>query len=560
MFALPSANTSPYTTKNQFTDVIINFPQCDDRFSTLLFSCRCVYCISIAATSEDSAGMAKERPKEHNILYANENCVCKEHHVYSNPHPSPLKAMGKAVLPANSNLIMPPPSLEEMSDTYWVPVNAVFQKRQVTATLYNSMGYYDHLSVKFPSLRKKPFGEDFPPPRRKITARKKVDSKDEVLYKEISPPQTERGRASTEKFCTCTGAEVTTTTHRPFAGPGRLLSGKLMPTLPNHQESFDNLVIGVKKTSLSPYPDCDMVVGVNKLPYEAPLSNLSTSTKRSTQVSHVTTAITTASTTVKREDSLDGSTAGPIAIRVAGTSSAQANKCSTPKPQSPEDPEPKVNEFNITCENCRRERLLEETAIMDSSVINSSPVELNLASEGESNNRLSSRIHRLSEENLYKPTNVSITFKKPMKLFRVRSVQKKMLQHDHSKQQNDRTTNKSSSNHRHCEMKSGKQRAPKSSRHRSALNKREESAHVEGVFGTQNHHTVSCVLRSRERRKLKLEAVSFNHHMEANNANRTKVRVYLVKTKRNLEDILPKLNSETISQEDKQVPIDIYGE
>ncbi len=499
----------------------------------------------------------------------NENCICTEHPFYCHPPSLPLKATGKAVLPTHPNFLVPPPSLEDMSDTYWVPVNAVFQKRQVMATLYNSMGYYDRLSVKFPSLRKKPFGEDFPQPKRKIVVKKMIESDvyGEVLYRDSTPHAAEKAGQSAEKLCTCSSrAEVSTTTHRPFAGPGRLLSGKLMPTLPNHQESFDNLVIGIKKSTLSNHPDCDMVVGIHKSPYyETPPSNsnLSTSIRKSTQIFHTTTT----TTTVKRKDSLDGSTAGPIAVKVPGGSSAQPNR-HTPSSAKTQSPEPKPNEFNITCENCRRERLLEDTMILDSPIISSSPVELNLTTEREADRKFSSRIHR---ENLYKPTNVSITFKKPMKLFRVRSVQKKMLQHDHSKQQKDGTKNISSSSggHRRKEMKSGRQQTLKSSRHRSALNKREGSAHVEGVFGTQNHHAVSCVLRSRERRKLKLEAVNCNHHhaitAETTNkapaSTKTTLRIYLVKMKRPLEDILPELNSETkYTQDDKQVSIDMYGE
>ena len=426
------------------------------------------------------------------------------------------------------------------------------KRDKVTATLYNSMGYYDHLSTKFPSLRKK---EEFPQSKRKITAKRKIESGDvygEVLYRE-NAAQTDRGVLS----CMCSRAEVSTTTYRPFAGPGRLLSGKLKPTLPNHQENLDNLVIGIKKSTLSNHPDCDMVIGVHRSPYETQSSNRSTSTKKSLEISRVTTATTT-TTTAKREDSLDGSTAGPVVVKVPGNS-AQINKRTSAKPQSPEELEPELNEFNITCKNCRRERLLEE---LDSPIINSSPVELNLATDREMSNRHSSRMYRhLSQENLYKPTNVSITFKKPMKLFRVRSVQKKMLQHDHSKQQSKGRN--SGSHHGRREMKSGGQRTLKSSRHRSALNKREGSGHTEGVFGTQNHHMMGCVLRSRERRKLKLEAVNYNHHhhhIETKNApvNKTKVRIYFVKTKRNLEDILPELSSETNNQEEKQIIM--YGE
>lgn len=309
-------------------------------------------------------------------------------------------------------------------------------------------------------------------------------------------------------------AEREASSHRPEATSyrysARLLSGKLRASSCVHPVNPENLQ--------------NLAIGIQKSPYDRLVSQLTTMSQVKKSMQELYT----------RRNEPSNSNAKP------------PPPASINKPNSPSDQGLTLNQLDITHECSEHEGLLEESAIFSGPAVE-------LFTEDAP-----------FQEHLFKPKNMAITFAKPRKLFRVKSMQQKLQQHTYFEEKTAKNRGKTPREHTAAKRQS---ESSYNMKHRLALNK-ENAGSEEGVFGTQNHFSAaaSCVVRSQERRKLRLKTAapaSYSRAAERNrygNGSTRKVQVYLIKTTRPLEDILPELNSSEICCQENGRAMDPYGE
>lgn len=472
--------------------------------------------------------------------------VCKcSHHLYHHPCPFPLRATGKAIIPTCASLIMRLPSLELSSDSYWLPINAVFQKRHVLPNeLCNS---YDQNAagsqVELPSVNKNMPSDKtrpsdcFPPPKKmskrttllsgsSTRATLRCGSNSKLAENPVPESANVQPIASSERdTARMTDTSCVAAANRyQTGGSGRLLSGKLQGSSsscihPFHPESLQDLSIGVQKS-----------------PYDKLVSNLAAMAQTKKAIQDLYTTTTNESLSSKRLSA--SARKEQKAVSTSNQTSSNEEKCSN-KGLS-------LNKLDITQERSEHDELLGESAIFCGPT-----VELKLTEEVNDTS-----LKKPFQDSLFKASNVAITFAKPRKLFRVKSVQRKMRQHTYS---DDKCTkNKSKTG---AALKREESRSLYNAKHRLALNK-ENRGGEEGVFGTQAHPE-SCAVRSQERMRLRLRTATCSRHRERSNNSSSggrKVQVYLIKTSRPLEDILPQLNSTEIYLQQSGAVVDLYGE
>lgn len=398
-------------------------------------------------------------------------------------------------------------------------MNAVFQKRPANTAMYHSFGYYDQHNDSdtqgdFPSLRKKvPRRYAFPPSkgrpfhRRGIKGGVKYNREDEEREEDDTYQLGTRGEASITSHA-CYSA-----TFRSFASPGRLLSGQL------------------KSSSVHPiHPDNlqDVVIGIQKSPYERLMPKLNASSR----------ARKSASANKVRPQSLESGSISEVCESDMSKPSSAADETNKTEEGLT------LNKLDITHESSDVEELISEAT-----VITCPQLELKPMSATSESPKIG------SQEKLYKPKNVAITFTRPRKLFRLTSTHARLLQRNISEPKQHQES-KVKSKEPQFTAQRGEYYSSQDAKHRLVLNK-EEGTRAQGVFGVQNHPAMKCVLRSQERRKLKLESKS----LEKKDAvmNKKKIQVYLIKSRRSFENILPELSEKYCFESGKPV-IDLYDE
>lgn len=318
------------------------------------------------------------------------------------------------------------PALEVSSDSYWIPVNAVIQKRIATSAMYHSFGYYDQRSdasncqTEFPSLRNKVTtpADGFPPSKKKVTMKRATQShygRTGRTYNKVSKIAEDLMHADDQP---CSedlhhGASVATA-NRSYLGSGRLLSGQLKSssTLPTCPESLQDLVRIQKSPCSRPVSKLTTSSHAKTLQEERQLENSSNSTSGSdfsdgptgetemaTSKALATNVNLTKATHVKAAD-----------FAIAHFAIAQtSNEKLT------------LNKLNITRENSKPEELL----LAEPMIISCSPL-LELKPAAAANELDPHALQEFCQEH-YKPKNVAITFTKPQKLFHLKSAQSKLL-------------------------------------------------------------------------------------------------------------------------------------
>ena len=360
------------------------------------------------------------------------------------------------------------------------------------------------------------------------------------------PPSSDSHEADTS----CTADVTVGAASKCQTGSGRLLSGKLRGSScihPIHPEELQGLAIGVQRS-----------------PYDKLISNLAAMAHAKKSIQELYNSTTEYSKRVSARQG-KGSPPSPPASDVVNVREADGLT---------------LNKLDITEEHSEHE-LLAESAIFCGPTD-----ELKLTDIDDT------PLCKPFQDNPFKSSDMAITFTKPRKLFSVKSVQDKMRQHTYSDSKGVKNRSRGGA----TALKREQSRSLYNAKHRLALNK-ENSGGEEGVFGTharpvrssredgvpgtrarppksgrggesgfRSHpaHQASCALRSQERMRLRLKTAtgSSHHHRESGNsseAGRRKVQVYLIKTSRPLEDILPRLNStEVYSQQNGTV--DLFGE
>ena len=329
-------------------------------------------------------------------------------------------------------------------------------------------------------------------------------------------------------------------THRTFAGQGRLLSGQLRSSsvLPTHPDKLPDVIVGIPKSAHARW---------------------ATSSRNSTDrwSRH---RLSTKSSRLKARGSSDScSNAKPSSKPNSGTTAAAGTGITaasgTGAPESDNSKlELTLNKLDILCTSSESEGLIEVKTIDTTTP----QLELKPLSVREVQRTASTGIQRqeTNTTGLYTPSSVAITFSKPRKLFRLSSTHVKLLQRKASSRQ---LKDSLGSKGRYRETRSQTYcSSGQNTKHRLALNREEEGGKLQGVFGVQhqNHPTMKCVLRSRERRKLILEQQSTPRQLETRERV-SKAQVYLIKTKRSLDTILPDLTPPPATN---NAVIDLYGE
>ena len=430
--------------------------------------------------------------------------------------------------------------LPSVHDTYWVPVNAVLQKKVPNAVVYydQKCDGSDGRNV-FPSLRMKAYKDTSESPRKRSKSVVRRAMRGGVkLFKEDRIEEEPEEEEEEEAADIDTDPGVAKEANIPSSltpgmmankfttGPGRLLSGQL------------------KSNSVHPDNLQDMVIGIQKSPYERLLPKLSVSShakKLNQKVVH-----TKSSNTVESEAA---AIQASISVDEAHTTNKNADdEVNLP---APNEEELTLNKLNITCENSDLEGLIVKSTAIGTPLLELRPASAAVVSSVQDNSDIS------NQENVYKPKNVAITFTKPKKLFRLNSTHARILQQNQPKSQQD--SGKSKDKELQFTAQRGEYHTTPHAKHRLILNRKESgsSRTSQGVFGVQNHRTMRCVLRSQERRKLKLESKSLERDVPG---SRRKVQVYLIKTRRSLESILPKLISENYRPESSKASIDFQDE
>lgn len=464
------------------------------------------------------------------------HCKCS-HHLYHQPCPFPIRATGKAIIPTCASLIIRLPSLELSSDSYWIPINAVFQKRHVVPTeLYHS---YDQNAASFsktnqvglPSLHARKTAGDITRCTA-VTSDQPVSDTEPVEDLQTEPLSSEADTSYKADF-----------TNGYQTGSGRLRSGKLrsnsscIPSI--HPEELQGLAIGVERS-----------------PYDKLVSNLAAMANAKKSMQDLYNSTTEYS---KRFSARQGKNSPTPTSDLTNSSEADYAALDPSEGLT-------LNHLDIMQECSEHDELLAESAIFCGPAVDLRLTEMN-----------DSSLNTPFQESLFKPSNMAITFTKPRKLFSVKSVQNKMRQHTYCDSKGAKSKGRAGAT-----LKRGDSHSLYNAKHRLALNKalnKENSGSEEGVFGTQarpaksnneegvcNHpaHQVSCALRSQERMRLRLKTATGSQRRESTASSNSaaggrKVQVYLIKTSRPLEDILPRLNStEVYCQQNGTV--DLYGE
>jgi hypothetical protein len=455
------------------------------------------------------------------------------------------------------------PSLELSNDSYWLPINAVFQKRHtLPAELFHSYdldiaSFNKGSQVELPSLEKK---NGYTGGRR-ATSTQTVSLPDPSAQasaystREIETPENPPN-SLTELGMNSSHAIDMKTLNRHQSGSGRLLSGKLRGssscTRPVHYEEIQSLAIGVQRS-----------------PYDKLVANLAAMAHAKKSMQELYNGRTEYSRRVSAQESKKSSIPGNSDVIYSDNIEAEG--------YDPSQFKLTLNKIDIMQERPEHEELLAESAIFCEP-----PVELKTENSDMPKPSL--------QDSLLTPSNMAMTFAKPRKLFSMMAVQNKMQQHTYSDSKNTR-----------CRTGTVAKRARDSqslcsSKHRLALNK-ENRGREEGVFGTQAHpakksgggtmfetqthtmrsgradgsyrshqppHQARCAIRSQERMKLRLKTAT-NRHREykssCNSAASTKkVQVYLIKTTRPLEDILPQLKSTEVYCQEHETVDNSFGE
>ena len=505
-------------------------------------------------------------------------CKCTDHHhLYYHPCPFPLRATGKAIVPACASLIMRLPSVQVSSDSFWVPVNAVFQSSQ-SGVQQDLCQWYDQQKTnpsdsdrrdreELPSLNNykassttRSSSDGFPPSKAKRSPKSSRSTRKSLQYNSRSKTAENLDSDAVSKQ---QGEEaecihhhhhrtqiVTATPHRSYTRPGRLLSGKLRGTscthVPTQQDKLQDLAIGSQRS-----------------PYDKIVSNQTASA----QAKHSIQELYASTGTGQRYSVDTHSTLRRGWSKLPDVDQMVSPSCE--RPTSPESQGLPINKLHITRENSEQEGLLPGTAIYCGP---SSWSKLSTGEMGPDDKSNEQNQNKLYEEFFQQPKSMEISFAKPRKLFRIKSLQRRLTQHACSE---DR---KSTKNHkrkvtRDCRSstacKNMSYLLQDTTRHRLALNHPENGTRGEGVFGARNQpQRTSCVSRSQERRKLKLQSASCsrqrenkekscNRNLKCENGER-RVQVYLIKTTKPLEDLLPGFKTSKLYHQQNES--ELYGE
>ena len=458
-----------------------------------------------------------------------------------------LGAHGKGLLQSGDSIVLVLPSLELSGNHHWVPLNAVYQRRSSSENMHHSLGYYEH-QFSDPSASQQ---EEHLPSLENTTGKQ---LKDGFLIRERAAP----AKKSDTECTTCTqqkaelqqrlcclqcralldfnpsnssSSNMSTTpsanplpafsqhrghsSHRPFNGPGQLLTGKFKSnTTPIQPENLRDLSIGIQKS-----------------PFEKMLSNL-------TLVSQI-------------DDTLKGfyRTHRP-AERQKETKNASPQHCSSVKQNNASNSNERLslNKFEIKDKTFMQELtpLTAPHTLLNSTIC----LESDAKRTGSASNMAAPRKpNRSNQDCYYTPKKLSISFKKPQRLFHLESVNKdKSSKHKLSARRSLQGK---------VEAMACKSGEPVDiDKQRQLLDHNEER--IEGVFGIQDDHQVRCVSRSKKRRKHRLERTVLDQcqNCSATTENK-KFRVFLKGTKK------PLMNSKSNLEQDEELlqqSFDIYGE
>lgn len=419
------------------------------------------------------------------------------------------------------------PSLELSSDSYWIPVNAVFQKRHVVPTDsydQNAASFNKTNQVELPSLHAA--GD-----KTRSTA---VMSDQPLRTNSETGPVEDLPDSVTEPLSNEAASHTTYQTSY-----GRLRSGKL--------GSNSSSIPSIQPDELQ-----GLAIGVQRSPYDKLVSNLAAMAHAKKSIQELYNSTTEYS---KR-----------LSARQTGRKSPTPTSANEADSATPHVPGLTLNQLDIMQEHSEHDELLAESAIFCGPTVELKLTEVNDSSLNKAP----------FQDSLFKPSNTAISFTKPRKLFSVKSVQNKMRQHSYSDSKGMTSRGRGG-----AALKREDSHSLYNAKHRLALNK-ENSGNEEGVFGMETHpakrnseegvcrkhtgHQVSCALRSQERMRLQLKTatgsrrrVSTASSSSSSAAGGRKVQVYLIKTSRPLEDILPRLNStEVYCQQNGTV--DLFGE
>lgn len=512
--------------------------------------CRCHCSIKSSA----KRGCKKEAPP---------TCKCSDHHhLYYHPCPFPLRATGKAIIPACASLIMRLPSVQVSSDSFWVPVNAVFQSQPAQDMYHSIGGWYDQQqttptdSDSLPSLHNykassnpRSSGDGFPPSKAKKSPKSSYSAQRSLQYNSGSKTALDLETASKQQGgeAECTHHHhrthtVTVTPHRSYPGSGRLLSGKLKPAsctrTPAQQDKLQDLAIGSQR---SPY---DKIVSNQTAIAQA---------KHSIQELYATTSTGTGSGPRYSVDTRSASRRGQ----------SKLPEMVSEQPDSPDSQGLTLNKLHITRENSEQEGLLAGTAIYCGPASWSKLLTNEAGSDGRTESNEQNQFYKDFFQ--HQPKSVEISFARPRKLFRIKSLQRRLTQHTCSE---DRKSKPKVG--RDCRSSTACKNVSyllqDATRHRSALNHPENGTRGEGVFGVQPQpQRTSCVSRSQQRRKLNLQSASYSDQRENRgrscnhqNGSRRRVQVYLIKTTKPLEDLLPGLKTAKLYCQQNEP--ELYGE
>ena len=446
------------------------------------------------------------------------------------------------------------PSLDISNDNFWIPVNAIIQKQlsppppsppppppppppdntceaQTTACCDTPENDLELPSVAKPcidgaDIKPRIIEGGFPVRKRTLPRKPSKGQNKNSLFRAYSEKSREgsallsdvgkRRRSASHPANT---ASMAAASKRHHSGCGRLLSGKLKP---GSSRAAGRSAVHLENLQ-------DLAIGIPKSPYEKLVSKMAAMARTKMSIQELYS-----SSKKLGGESYDANTASCTKPKGVDESTS-----ATHLPSSKE--ELPLNKLSIMQESSSNDG--EALAITESAIFSGPAASTELAEEKV--------IVAAGEED--KPKNVAITFSKPHQLFCMKSVQKKMCQHTFT----DKTpANKTTP---HSRGHTARERQPSSSqlqncKHRLALNK-SRGGQEEGVFGTRPP-VQSCVVRSQERRKLQLKTVAAASSSLGNHSTGSrKVQVYLIKTRRPLEEILPKFGTSQV-----QDGLDLYAE
>lgn len=435
------------------------------------------------------------------------------------------------------------PSLELSSESsYWVPVDAMLQKRHTitpTAPYYSYDQNADNLEL--PSLHRRKISSDktrplnsFPPSKKK-TANWAGSVMHNSKNEEVCAPENEKtsheadvSSHETDKTVPAGASNINLTSS------GRLLSGRLRSSSSIHSTRPENLK--------------DLVIGTHRSPYDKLISNLAAMSQAKKSMQELYTRRTESASSKRQSGSAQQS---KKPSQASGKENTSAEPLDSGKLDSGKGLT--LNKLDVMQERSEHEELLADSAIVCGPTIELKTEEMNDRS-----------LVKPFQEILFKPSSsMAITFTKPRTLFRMKSVQRKMRQHTYSDDKNTRNRSRESGT---VLSKRGGSHSLYNAKHRLALNK-ENNGGEEGVFGTRTHQAC-CAVRSQERMRLRLKTaaasskrseIEVRSTVKSSSSGGKKVQVYLIRTTRPLDDILPHLNAAEIHCH-QDGTVDLYGE